>query len=59
MYKSQRNYENLEKRLFNAPGKYGIPEIERTYLKNKKIEFIPFNMQIQQFLQSLKVFIFF
>ena len=43
MYKSQRNYENLEKRLFNAPGKYGIPEIERTYLKNKKIEFIPFN----------------
>ena len=42
MYRSQRNYENLEKRLFNVPGKYGIPVIEPTHLK-RKIDFIPFN----------------
>ena len=35
MYRSQRNYENLEKRLFNVPGKYGIPVIEPTHLKRK------------------------
>lgn len=42
MYRSQRNYENLEKRLFNVPGKYGILVIEPTHLK-RKIDFIPFN----------------
>lgn len=42
MYRSQRNYENLEKRLFTAPGKYGIPVIKPINL-DRKINFIPFN----------------
>lgn len=28
MYKATKNYENIQKRLYDGVGKYGIPEIE-------------------------------
>lgn len=27
-YRNRRNYENLERRIFNGVGEYGIPQIE-------------------------------
>lgn len=42
MYRNQRNYENLEKRIFAGAGKYGMPCIEPIHFK-RKVSFIPFN----------------
>lgn len=41
MYKTQRNYENVQRMLFNGVGQYDIPEIEPTQFDNA--EFIEFN----------------
>ena len=41
MYKQQRNYENIQKMLFDGVGQYDIPEIERTEFD--AAEFIGFN----------------
>lgn len=40
-YKSQRNYENAQRMLFDGIGQYEIPEIEPTQFENA--EFIGFN----------------
>lgn len=40
-YKSQRNYENAQRMLFDGIGQYAIPEIEPTQFENA--EFIGFN----------------
>ena len=40
-YRSTRNYENLEKRIFDGVGQYGIPKIEPTQFT--PCEFIGFN----------------
>ena len=29
-YRNRRNYENLERRIFDGVGEYGIPEIQST-----------------------------
>jgi hypothetical protein len=34
MYKTQRNYENVQRMLFNGVGQYDIPEIEPTQFDN-------------------------
>lgn len=36
MYKTQRNYENVQRMLFNGVGQYDIPEIEPTQFDNAK-----------------------
>lgn len=41
MYKTQRNYENAQRMLFEGAGQYDIPEIEPTQFDNA--EFIGFN----------------
>ena len=41
MYKEQRNYENVQRMLFDGVGRYDIPEIEPTQFNNA--EFIGFN----------------
>lgn len=41
MYRSQKNYENLQRMIFDGVGEYGIPEIEATTYK--QCDFIPFN----------------
>ena len=41
MYKTQRNYENVQRALFNGVGCYEIPMIEPTQFDNA--EFIGFN----------------
>lgn len=41
MYKAQRNYENIQRMLFDGVGQYDIPEIEPTQFDNA--EFIGFN----------------
>lgn len=41
MYKNNKNYENLQRMIFDGVGKYGIPEIKPTSYKGS--EFIPFN----------------
>lgn len=41
MYKATKNYENIQKRLYDGVGKYGIPEIELTHYEN--CEWIGFN----------------
>ena len=41
MYRSQKNYENLQRMIFDGVGEYGIPEIEPTTYK--ECDFIPFN----------------
>lgn len=41
MYRSQKNYENLQRMIFDGVGEYGIPQIELTLYKGS--EFIPFN----------------
>lgn len=41
MYKSTKNYENIQKRLYEGVGEYGIPEIEPTLYEN--CEWIGFN----------------
>lgn len=41
MYRSQKNYENLQRMIFDGVGAYGIPQIEA--ISYKKSEFIPFN----------------
>ena len=41
MYKTQRNYENAQRMLFDGVGQYDIPEIELTQFNNA--EFIGFN----------------
>lgn len=41
MYKQQRNYENINKRLFEGIGEYQIPEIKATHYDF--CEFIGFN----------------
>ena len=41
MYKTQRNYENVQRMLFDGVGQYDIPEIELTQFDNA--EFIGFN----------------
>lgn len=39
--RSKRNYENLERRIFDGVGQYGIPELQPTQFK--KCDFIGFN----------------
>ena len=41
MYRSQKNYENLQRMIFDGVGEYGIPEIQPT--SYKECDFIPFN----------------
>lgn len=41
MYRAQRNYENVQRMLFDGVGRYDIPEIEPTQFDNA--EFIGFN----------------
>lgn len=41
-YRSFRNYENLERRIFDGVGKYGIPQLEPTRFQGD-CEFIGFN----------------
>lgn len=41
-YRTERKYENLEKRLFRGVGEFDIPELEPTQLSGA-CEFIPFN----------------
>lgn len=41
MYKTQRNYENVQRMLFNGIGEYDIPQIESIQFNNA--EFIGFN----------------
>ena len=41
-YRSKRNYENLERRMFEGMGKFGIPEIKATQF-DENCSFIPFN----------------
>ncbi len=41
MYKEQRNYENVQRMLFDGVGRYDIPEIEPTQFYNA--EFVGFN----------------
>ena len=41
MYRTQKNYENLQRMIFDGVGEYGIPEIELTTYK--ECDFIPFN----------------
>lgn len=41
MYKEQRNYENVQRILFDGVGRYDIPEIEPTQFDNA--EFVGFN----------------
>lgn len=41
MYRSQKNYENLQRMIFEGVGEYGIPKIQATSYKGS--EFIPFN----------------
>lgn len=41
MYKTQRNYENAQRMLFEGVGRYDIPEVELTQFDNA--EFIGFN----------------
>ena len=41
MYKTQRNYENAQRMLFDGVGQYDIPEIDPTQFNNA--EFIGFN----------------
>ena len=41
MYKSQRNYENVQKMMFDGVGEYGIPMIEATQYDGA--DFIGFN----------------
>ena len=41
MYRTQRNYENAQRMLFDGVGQYGTPEIEATQFDNA--EFIGFN----------------
>lgn len=41
MYRAQRNYENVQRMLFDGIGRYDIPELEPTQFDNA--EFIGFN----------------
>lgn len=41
-YKNFRNYENLERRIFDGVGEYGIPQLEPATFEGE-CEFIPFN----------------
>lgn len=41
-YRQQRNYENLEKRIFHGTGRYDIPELKPTRF-DEKCDFISFN----------------
>lgn len=41
MYKNNKNYENLQRMIFDGIGEYDIPEIQPTSYKGS--EFIPFN----------------
>lgn len=41
MYRQNRNYENLQKRIFDGKGKYGIPQINLT--QYEKCDWIGFN----------------
>ena len=41
-YRSSRNYENLERRIFEGVGEYGIPQLELTRFQGD-CEFVGFN----------------
>ena len=41
-YRNRRNYENLERRIFDGVGEYGIPEIQPTPYEGG-CEWISFN----------------
>lgn len=41
MYRAQRNYENVQRMLFDGVGRYDIPELEHTQFDNA--EFVGFN----------------
>lgn len=45
-YRNTRNYENLEKRMFNGVGEYGIPELHPVAFDGQ-CEFIGFNYASQ------------
>lgn len=42
-YRNTRNYENLEKCIYDGVGEYGIPEIEPAHIDVGNCEFIPFS----------------
>lgn len=42
-YRNTRNYENLEKCIYDGVGEYGIPEIEAAHIDVGDCEFIPFS----------------
>lgn len=46
-YKHTRNYENLERRIFDGVGEYGIPQLEFTHFSGP-CEFIGFNYAISE-----------
>lgn len=35
MYRQTKNYENLQKRIFDGVGEYGIPQIQTTQYKEQ------------------------
>lgn len=41
MYKEQRNYENVQKMMFQEIGNYGVAQIEPTHFESA--DFIGFN----------------
>lgn len=41
MYREKKNYENLQKMIFDGVGQYQVPEIQPT--SYKKCDFMPFN----------------
>ena len=41
MYRQTKNYENLQKRIFDGVGEYGIPQIRQTHYK--ECDWIGFN----------------
>ena len=43
MYKEQRNYENLQKRIFEGVGEYGIPQIYPENIEKENIDVISFS----------------
>lgn len=52
MYRTQRNYENVQRMLFNGIGEYDIPQIESIQFNNA--EFIGFIMPEMQKNQRTK-----
>lgn len=48
MYRQTKNYENLQKRIFDGVGEYGIPQIQGMYDIEDIEKFIGFNYAMQE-----------